>query len=72
MKVVTIEKRTLSISELAKYLGISTSLIHRELPEWITNFGIKVYKIGGQGKRGKYLVDKLDVDQKLLPSFQVR
>jgi hypothetical protein len=70
MKVIPVEKRCLSVQELANYLGVSKTFIHTEYPEWCTKFGIKVYRIGTN--RGKLLFEKSDIDQKLLPNFLMK
>jgi len=63
-------KRCLSVREVAEYLGISTSYIHREYPRWISEFGVRVYKIG-TGERKKLVFEKKDIDR-LLERFLVR
>ena len=62
-------KRCLSTRELAEYLGISPSYIQREYPRWVSDFGVRVYKIG-VGERKKLIFEKEDVD-KLLERFRI-
>ncbi|MEI8350058.1 MAG: hypothetical protein WCI77_07880 [Candidatus Omnitrophota bacterium] len=70
MKVLPVEKRCLSVTELANYLSISRAFIHQEYPKWCLNYGIRIYKVGASARK-KVLFEKQDIDQKLLPNLQV-
>lgn len=72
IKIKQIEQRCLSLKQLAKYLGVSPSLVHRDYPKWATEYKIRVYKLPfTTGKRQKILFEKFDIDNKLLPAILI-
>ena len=71
-KVKYIEKRCLSIKELAQYLGVSRPFIQKKYPAWAVDYGIRIYRLNSfDAKRARIVFEKKDIDERLLPRFLV-